>query len=91
MIVRNILEDLREWKDRKTRKPLVLRGARQVGKTTVIRHFAKEFDVFIDMNLEIEEEKNLFEKESDGNAKELLLKIKILKMFLKKKVQLYCL
>lgn len=85
MIVRNILEDLREWKDRKTRKPLVLRGARQVGKTTVIRHFAKEFDVFIDMNLEIEEEKNLFEKESDGNAKELLLKIKILKNVPQKK------
>lgn len=79
MIERNILKDLREWKNRKNHKPLVLRGARQVGKTTVVKQFAKEFDIFIDMNLEIEQEKNLFEQESNGDAKELFLKIKILK------------
>ena len=31
---------------------LVLRGARQVGKTTLVKIFAEEFDVFINLNLE---------------------------------------
>lgn len=34
-------EDLETWYMRKNRKPLVVRGARQVGKTTLIRNFAK--------------------------------------------------
>ncbi|MCF7949968.1 MAG: AAA family ATPase [Spirochaetia bacterium] len=37
---------------REERKPLILRGARQVGKTTVIRKFAKTFSQFIYLNLE---------------------------------------
>jgi len=42
MINRNIISDLREWRKRKNQKPLVLRGARQVGKTTlVLRHILK--------------------------------------------------
>lgn len=43
---------LNDWKQRKTRKPLIIRGARQVGKTWLIDEFAKGFDVFIKINFE---------------------------------------
>lgn len=44
------------------RKPLVLRGARQVGKTTAVNIFSKEFDVYIYLNLEKKEDALLFER-----------------------------
>ena len=46
------MAQLRGWAGRKKRKPLVLRGARQVGKTTLVEEFGKEFDSFISLNLE---------------------------------------
>ncbi|MDH5400578.1 MAG: AAA family ATPase [Cyclobacteriaceae bacterium] len=51
---------LLEWKEKEQRKPLLLRGARQVGKTTLIRAFASEFTNYIELNLEREKEWNLF-------------------------------
>ena len=35
------LEKLREWKDKANRKPLIIRGARQVGKTWLMKEFGK--------------------------------------------------
>lgn len=61
MINRNIINDLRDWRGRKTRKPLVLRGARQVGKTTLVNEFGKEFEIFLKLNLEEPEHLQLFE------------------------------
>ncbi|MBR5689322.1 MAG: ATP-binding protein, partial [Prevotella sp.] len=52
MYSRELVIQLREWKSRRNHKPLVLRGARQVGKTTLVKEFGKEFDVFIYLNLE---------------------------------------
>lgn len=49
---RTIFKGLEEWKDSERHKPLVIRGARQVGKTTVIKEFGKSFDTFIQLNLE---------------------------------------
>jgi len=50
---RNALQDLREWKDRTGRKPMVIRGARQVGKTWLVREFAREnFEYYIEMNFD---------------------------------------
>ena len=45
---------LEEWIHLKRRKPLIIRGARQVGKSTLVRNFAKEhgFDLF-EINLEL--------------------------------------
>ncbi|MBQ7448773.1 MAG: ATP-binding protein [Paludibacteraceae bacterium] len=57
---RKILYDLEEWRVKDNRKPLVLRGARQVGKTTIVKMFAKQFKGFISLNLEIEKERELF-------------------------------
>lgn len=61
MIQRNIIEDLRKWANKKNRKPLVIRGARQVGKTTSIKEFGKDFDEFVMLNLERLDDKKIFE------------------------------
>jgi hypothetical protein len=50
-----------EWKQSTGRKPLLLRGARQVGKTTLVREFAKEFTNYVELNLEREADQKLFE------------------------------
>lgn len=44
-IERKALDFLKKWKTRSTRKPLIVRGARQVGKTKLIRDLfgAREF------------------------------------------------
>lgn len=39
---RNVFEKLLEWKQKKNRKPLILNGARQVGKTYILRAFGEE-------------------------------------------------
>lgn len=62
MFNRDIIKELSKWAAKRNRKPLVLRGARQVGKTTAVRMFSKEFDQFIYFNLEKEEERKIFEK-----------------------------
>jgi len=62
MIERLIIRELKEWKERKNRKPLILRGARQVGKTTVVNEFAKEYAVYLKLNLEKVADKQLFER-----------------------------
>ena len=35
------LEKLIEWKDKENRKPLIIRGARQVGKTWLMKEFGR--------------------------------------------------
>jgi predicted AAA+ superfamily ATPase len=57
---RHILTELMDWKNSSNRKPLILRGARQVGKTTVVRHFAQTYKHFIDLNLEKTDDKFFF-------------------------------
>src|SRR5471030_621219 len=43
---------LTNWKARNTRKPLILRGARQVGKTHAVRRFGGSFENFVEINFE---------------------------------------
>lgn len=43
---------LEEWMNDAERKPLLLRGARQVGKSTAVRHLAEKFDIFVEINFE---------------------------------------
>ena len=38
---RQALDNLKKWKDNAGRKPLILRGARQVGKTWLLMEFAR--------------------------------------------------
>ena len=67
MFGRSALERLREWKNSPHRKPLVIRGARQVGKSTLIDEFGKEFGTYIHLNLDRAEDLALFEKELPVN------------------------
>ena len=55
MFKRIAINYLREWAQKEERKPLVLRGARQVGKTTLVKMFAEDFDNYIYLNLEEKE------------------------------------
>jgi predicted AAA+ superfamily ATPase len=60
MFAREVISQLRQWSERSTHKPLVIRGARQVGKSTLVREFGKEFDIFIEVNLELSEDAEIF-------------------------------
>ncbi len=62
---RYIYQQLKAWKLRTDKKPLILRGARQVGKTTLVKGFAKEFPHFISLNLELPNDVYFFKKYSD--------------------------
>jgi predicted AAA+ superfamily ATPase len=57
---RNITRHLLNWKDSADRKVLLLRGARQVGKTFVVRELGKTFPNFIEVNFEIDTEVSRF-------------------------------
>lgn len=57
---RKAYSTLMKWKESKDRKPLLMRGARQVGKTSLVRQFAKEFDNYIELNLERDADRDLF-------------------------------
>jgi predicted AAA+ superfamily ATPase len=65
MLKRKIYSDLLLWKEKENRKPLVLRGARQVGKTTLIKEFSKEYKQTIYLNLEKREDKDIFNNKSN--------------------------
>lgn len=75
IIHRQALTFLNEWRNNERRKPLILRGARQVGKTTLVKQFAAEYDVFIYLNLEKKEDKALFE--TSDNINQLIANIYI--------------
>lgn len=51
-INRKIDSQLEEWKNNSRHKPLLLRGARQVGKSSSIRHLGRKFGSFIEVNFE---------------------------------------
>ena len=63
MYDRNINQSLIEWSQKSDRKPLILRGARQVGKTTAVDIFAKQYACFLKLNLDIKADRDLFEQD----------------------------
>lgn len=54
---RKALNDLISWKNRQGRKPLIIRGARQIGKTWLVRELAGQFDNLIEINFDRNPEK----------------------------------
>ena len=40
---RNAMQDLVQWKNDEERKPMVLKGARQVGKTWIMKEFGRQY------------------------------------------------
>ena len=62
MFERDLITQMRQWSSRSPHKPLVIRGARQVGKSTLVREFGKEFDVFIELNLDLSDDAAIFQR-----------------------------
>lgn len=55
---------LHAWKHSSERMPLLIRGARQVGKTYAVRELGKTFDSFVEINFEVSKSAGaLFEKD----------------------------
>jgi uncharacterized protein len=57
---RAILTTLKDWKTDRNRKVLLLRGARQVGKTYIVRELSKDFSHFLEVNFEKNPDIKLF-------------------------------
>ena len=76
-MLRKITTELLEWKNSKYRQPLIVQGARQVGKTYVILEFAREqYDNVAYINFEFDKEaKAIFENTLD--PKEVVPKIEV--------------
>lgn len=62
-VKRNAFEQLVTWKDNPERKPLIIRGARQVGKTWLMKEFGQRcYDSYAYFNFDEEDElKSIFE------------------------------
>ena len=52
MLERRIKQEIRDFLDGDRKEALMVTGARQVGKTTLVEEFGKEFASFISLNLE---------------------------------------
>ena len=64
---RNLFIKLEQWKNKKKRKPLIIQGARQVGKTWIMKEFGKRFfknTIYINFDNN-ETMKNVFEIDFD--------------------------
>lgn len=69
MIERSIIHDLEQWRNDPWRKPLILRGARQVGKTTIVNEFGKGFANYLYFNLEDANHRRAFEADDSLDDK----------------------
>ncbi len=65
MFRRLAIEELIKWSSQEGRKPLIIRGARQVGKTTLVSQFSAQYRQYIYLNLELREDRQLFEDFTD--------------------------
>lgn len=84
MLKRKIVSELIDWKNNHKNKCLLVIGARQIGKTFIIREFAKEnYDYFYEINfLENEKQKEIFKDDLsvDNIIKEISLRIPTFKV-----------
>lgn len=69
-LFRKIDTHLLQWSKEANRKPLLIRGARQVGKSYAVRHLGKQFEYFVEINLDQREDVRIL-FESNMNPKEI--------------------
>jgi uncharacterized protein len=63
---RALISTLLNWKDSPNRKPAIIRGARQVGKSSLVRALGEEFPNFVEINFELKPAlKQVFEQDLD--------------------------
>ncbi|MDR0794976.1 MAG: AAA family ATPase [Tannerella sp.] len=73
---RIIDSELDLWKDEECRKPLLLRGARQVGKSSSVRKLAEKFESFLEINFE--KNRNVYRFfEGDLDVKDICAKLSV--------------
>ncbi len=77
MIPRNLIQDLENWKKSTARKPLVLRGARQTGKTTLIKLFSQGFANTVTLNMEHTNDRRFWQ--GDPSLQQILRDIELAK------------
>lgn len=65
MFNREALKFLEKWRLKPDRKPLIIRGARQVGKTTLVNIFSTKFRQFVSLNLEFAQDRKIFENKQN--------------------------
>jgi uncharacterized protein len=75
-IDRNVDAVFLNWKENTSRKPILLRGARQVGKSTSVRAFGKHFEHFVEVNFEADKSVHAF-FEGDINVVALCEKLSV--------------
>ena len=65
---------LSEWASQDKHKPVLLRGARQVGKSTAVRQLGKNFNTYIEINFEKQPEyKTIFLENLDVTCRTISL------------------
>ena len=73
-LIDNVLLD---WSSRNIHKPILLRGARQVGKSTAVKHLGEQFESYVEINLEREPKyKRAFQP--DLNVNRIISEISVL-------------
>lgn len=77
MFKRKKLQNLLDWKAKKNNKPLLLRGARQVGKTTLANELGNHYTQFISLNLERQSDAESFKNTDD--VKKIFENIQLIK------------
>lgn len=75
MFNRKLLKELDAWKTDKNRKPLILRGARQTGKTTLVEIFSRKFEHFVSLNLEHSRHRRFWQE--GGSVEQILRSIEV--------------
>ncbi len=63
---RSLTKTLIDWKNDSSRKPILVRGARQVGKSYLIKEFGQSFDSYVEFNFDFDRKlATVFEEDSD--------------------------
>jgi uncharacterized protein len=62
---RTIEQNFKEWQANVNRKPLILRGARQVGKSTLVNKLGATYKHYVSLNLEKTNDRKFFDKERE--------------------------
>ena len=68
ILKRHLTAQLHKWKNKSNRKPLIVRGARQVGKTTLINEFSKTYKNRLYLNLEKKADSQYFDQTDNVNT-----------------------
>jgi predicted AAA+ superfamily ATPase len=77
MFRRKALTELTGWKAKSVKKPMIIRGSRQVGKSTLVSELGKQYELYIYLNLEKDSDAAFF-RDSD-EVKTILEKILLAK------------